>query len=141
MCSLCSGHKPRNTQASSSIQMTASQHQTQLKQKFIVCDTNVWIISLPVIIAILHDPKTVNYIIYVPYRVGEELDYKKKDPCLETSANARKAIRLRNDLLKAYPSRVIQQTNQENRNAVIKHYYNRTKLIPSSCISVRSVTL
>ena len=128
-------------QAASSPQTAASQHQNQLEQKFIVCDTNTWMQSLRVITAILHDSQMVNYNIYVPYKVGEELDYKKKDPDPDTSANARKAIIARNDFMKAYPSRVIQQTNLESRTALFNHYSFTTKAdheIIAACLKLRA---
>ena len=130
-----------NTQVASSTQMTASQNQTQLKQKYLVCDTNCWMKSLHVIEAILHDPMMVNYIIYVPHRVKEELDNKKKDRNPKTSAEARKAIGKQRDFMIAYPSRVIQQTNQENRDAVINHYSNSTKAdheIIAACLKLKA---
>ena len=118
-------------------------HQTQLEQKYVVCDTNIWMKSLKVITAILDDPEMVNYIIYVPYRVGEELDYKKKDPRPGTSAEARKAINALNKFMnmKAYASRVIQQTNQENRIALSDHYFKPTKAdheIIAACLKLRA---
>ena len=130
-----------NAQASLSTQMTASQHQNQLKQKYIVYDTNVWMKSLRLVTSILHDPIKVNYNVYVPYRVGEELDVKKKDPHPGTSAEARRAINAQNNYKKAYPSRIILQTNMENMIALSNHYANHSKAdheILAACLKIRA---
>jgi len=139
----CAKPKPKpdtcpNAQAATD---ATSQHQTQSEQKYVVCDTNTWMSSLRVITAILHDHQMVNYNIYVPYRVGEELDNLKTDDDPETSANARKAGIAKNDFKKAYPTRLIQQTDLQNRTAKFKHYSYTNKAdheIIAACLKLRA---
>ena len=118
---------------------TSSTALDQSKAIYVVCDTNVWIKKLLVITSILHDPQMVNYIIYVPHRVGEELDKKKNDGDPDTCENARKAINVLNKLLKLNDGRTIQQTSCQNRTAKLNYCCKKADdEILAACLRLRS---
>ena len=91
-------------------------------QKYIVVDTCIWINKLKEILEILTQPGYETHVIYVPWKVLQELDGLKKSENTTTQYNAREAIRAMLQAIIEKNNRFDGQTPLANDSAKDKYF-------------------